>query len=320
MGFLGKVVVAAAVVALILTMACTNKSRNMRYFETYDELSRKDVAGDGYEDKSMLPAEVLTPEGDDERSSRGIELAGDHQLARGNLAVAYVKYEKALKGEPGCARLMYKRGLALLLGRLEDQAIQAFKDVVAVDPEYALAYAGLGQAYFQKKNYIDARRCFSEAVSLNAGLWRSFLFLGVIDDYEGKHGQAIVEYSRAISIKDDKGSLYNNMGVSYIMMGRYEEAIEAIRMAIGKGYTEKRAYNNLGVALSKAGRYGEAVEAFREGGDLAQAYNNLGCVYLSQGDKVNARKSFRRAIQVKPTFYTRADQNLKTLEYSAEVE
>jgi tetratricopeptide (TPR) repeat protein len=67
----------------------------------------------------------------------------------------------------------------------------------------------------------------------------------------------------------------------------------------------------LGLALAKLGKYEEALVVFTEHGDEAQAYNNLGCVYLQKGEKKKAIRSFEKALEIKPAFYHRASQNLK---------
>jgi tetratricopeptide (TPR) repeat protein len=62
---------------------------------------------------------------------------------------------------------------------------------------------------------------------------------------------------------------------------------------------------------SKIGNYQEALEAFRKGGGEAEAYNNLGCIYLKQKKYKEAIRCFEKAIQLKPTFYTKASENLR---------
>ena len=53
------------------------------------------------------------------------------------------------------------------------------------------------------------------------------------------------------------------------------------------------------------------MEAFRKAGGDAQAYNNMGCIYLEQGKYPEAIKSFERAIAPEPGYYAKAAENLK---------
>jgi len=41
------------------------------------------------------------------------------------------------------------------------------------------------------------------------------------------------------------------------------------------------------------------------------AYNNLGCVYLKQGEFDKAISCFEKAIEINPTFYIKAGENLR---------
>lgn len=140
--------------------------------------------------------------------------------------------------------------------------------------------------------------------------------LGIIYDYEKEYAMAINAYSAAILLKPDIGSLYNNLGVSYILAGMQERAVDAFMQALEKHYTQDRIYNNLGLALSKLERYDKALEWFKKGGSEAKAYNNLGCIYLSQGKTKKADKCFQMAIELDPTFYVLASKNKSKVKMS----
>jgi tetratricopeptide (TPR) repeat protein len=111
--------------------------------------------------------------------------------------------------------------------------------------------------------------------------------------------------------------LYHNLGISYSLAGDYTRAISAFQKALENQYLDKKVFNNLGLAFSKVGRYQEAFEAFKKGGDIAHAYNNLGCAYLEQGKFQNAVRCFEKAIELSPTFYARANENLKKARMAA---
>jgi len=180
-----------------------------------------------------------------------------------------------------------------------------------VYPEHALAHMGLGQVFFQKKNYQKAEAQFQRAIELDSKFWKSHNFLGIIHDYRGEHERAALQYLRAITLKPDSGLLYNNLGISYYLCGDYEKSVQAFHKALELGPSHSKIYNNLGLALSKAGRMGEAFEAFRKGGGEARAHNNVGCIYALHGDSQKAIRSFEKAIEAKPAFYSQADENLR---------
>lgn len=247
-----------------------------------------------------------------------LERLGDAFLAEGNLPMAFVHYEKSLKRYPeseasrkSSARVHYKKGLTLLLGKRNIDAIKAFQEAVRIDPSCAVACEGIGQAFFQMKKYDEAERNFRKAVKLDPNLWRSHNFLGIICDYQKRFKEAVDQYAAAILLMPDEGLLYNNLGVACLMSGEYEKAASAFYKALEVGYKDKKVYNNLGLALSRSGKYKEAMDAFMKGGDPSQAYNNLGCIYLEQGKNEEAVECFTRAIEVNPSFYDIASENLR---------
>ena len=58
-------------------------------------------------------------------------------------------------------------------------------------------------------------------------------------------------------------------------------------------------------------QYPQALEAFMKGGDEAQAYNNIGVFYFTDGHYEEAAKCFQRALELRPTFYQEAQTNLQ---------
>ncbi len=240
-----------------------------------------------------------------------LEMSGDAFLEKGNLPMAFVQYEKFLRLDPENARVHYKKGLTLLLGKMNEDAVKAFQAVVKIDPECAPAYGGAGQAFFRMRRYDEAEMNFRKAVKLDSNLWKSHNFLGIICDYQKRYKEAVDRYAAAILLMPDEGLLYNNLGMTFLMTGENEKAANAFYKALETGYSRNRVYNNLGLVLSKSGRYKEAMEAFRKGSDRARANNNMGCMYLAQGEFEKAAGCFTKAIEINPSFYVRASENLR---------
>jgi len=239
------------------------------------------------------------------------ERLGDALLSKKNLYLAYVQYDKSLQMNPDNLRVEYKKGLALLLGGKNDEAIQQFQIVVDKNPNYAPAYEGIGRAYFQKAEYSESEKKFLRAVILDPRLWKSYNYLGYIHDYRKDYKAAIHEYKSALQIKPEKGFIHNNLGVSYSLAGNYKKAVAAFDKAIELNYRESKVYNNMALALAHLDRYDEALDAFAKAGGEAQAYNNLGCIYLGRGMFGEAVISFEKAIELEPSYYAKAGDNLK---------
>jgi Flp pilus assembly protein TadD len=239
------------------------------------------------------------------------ERAGDIDFHRGHIEMAYIQYTKSLRGNPENVRVRYKRGLLFLVAGMSGQAKRDFRRVLQSDPDHALAFMGLGQALFGEQDYDGARRNFIRALEIDSTLWKCHSYMGVISDYEKMHDKALVSHLNAIELNPDNGLLFNNLGLCYYFQGDYDRAVQAFHKALETRPEVKRIHNNLGLALAKAGRDGDALQAFKAGGGEAQAYNNLGCIYLWKGKNELAVQSFEKAIELRPEFYTKANENIQ---------
>jgi Flp pilus assembly protein TadD len=248
------------------------------------------------------------------------EALGDTYLRNGNLAMAFVQYDKALRLAPTSSRLRYKSGLLLLKKELVDEAINEFQAVLHQDAQYAPAHEGMGQALLKKGNLKEAEHSFRQAIALQKDLWQSYNFLGMLYDRRQQFDDAIAAYQVAITLRPEQGLLFNNVGLSYYQKGAYEQAVRHFQQALQKGYAQERVYNNLGLALAKLGRYPEALEAFTQGGDQARAYNNVGVICLADGKYAEAIAFFHKAVALNPSYYATAHENLQAAQQALEAQ
>ena len=239
------------------------------------------------------------------------EQMGDAGFRRDDLAAAYLNYGKALRLKPDRQNLRCKRAWVLLAGGFNKEAAQEFRAVLEKHKNSAAALEGLGQALFQMKRYDEAGEQFKQAVALDARRWRSRNFLGIMYNQAGDHTRAIEQFKAALVVQPDSGIVYNNLGMAYSMTGDYAEAMAAFNKAYELGAPREKTLNNFGLALAKTGNAAGAREVFVEAGDEARAYNNLGCVYLAQGDYEMALQSFEKAVSLAPDDAGTAEKNLK---------
>jgi tetratricopeptide (TPR) repeat protein len=304
---------ALCVMAVGSLFGCARHQQNMPSWNEYGNYS-KQIADLQSKRATSLADDTIKEKTLPKMTAEELERSGDLLLSGGNLSKAFVQYERASELRSDNIRLRYKKGLLFLLGKLNDDAIKEFQAVIDKEPDYALAYQGLGEASFQEKRYDQAEQNFQRAVWLEPKLWKARNTLGIIYAYQKRYDLAIKEYNAALTLRPDNGLLYNNLGISYAMAGDNERAIDSFNKALQAGYLGDKIYNNLGLVLARSGRYEEALGAFKKGGEEAHAYNNLGCVYLDQGQFDKAIRYFEKAIKVSPTFYLKAGENLEKAE------
>jgi len=102
-----------------------------------------------------------------EMSGSEIEKLGDIYFNQGNYELALVEYSRFLKLNPDNNSVHYKKGLLLLKGKMDQEAIREFQKLIDKDPVHAPAFQGLGQAYFRLKKNEEAVKHLSKAIELD---------------------------------------------------------------------------------------------------------------------------------------------------------
>ena len=159
------------------------------------------------------------------------------------------------------------------------KSIAFLQDAVRLDPNYALAYAKLGQAWRQyaasfaiddaSKAYDEARQAADKAVSLAPDLIDVRMTVGLLAMNPGLDFPAgEKEFRHVLQSSPNNAAAKNNLCVSLLAQGRLTEAEEACRQALLLDPLLTNVWFNLGRITVGTGRYKEAGEAFRKGLEL----------------------------------------------------
>ncbi len=124
-------------------------------------------------------------------------------------------------------------------------------------------------------------------------------------------------FRQAVAVTENNYLAHNNLGAALSRQGRYGEAMPQFERAlqIRPGYVE--AIFNMGEALAGQGRYGDALPVYgrvlaMEPG-FAAGHNNIAIAYARTGNIDQAIVHFREAIRIRPD-YGDAIKNLKIAE------
>jgi TolB-like protein/Tfp pilus assembly protein PilF len=218
---------------------------------------------------------------------------------------------------------LYHKGRSLWEKRSDDnipKAIEFFEQAIARDPNYALAYAGLANAYVLLPFYTAAPRIESsakakeaadKALSLDPKLAEAHAALGKLDFFGLDPAGAMREYQRAIELKPNYATAHqwygNDALVSY---GRFDEAIAEGKRAVELDPLSPVINSDLGITLYLARRYDASIEQLKK--TLAidptffYAYYNLGIALQLKGDLPGAIATYEKAVQLSNDSFTRA--------------
>ena len=204
-------------------------------------------------------------------------------------------------------------------------AINLFQKAVEQDDGYALAHAGLGEAYWRKYQLTkDARWVAAARDSCAAALRRAdnmapvYVTLGLIDAGTGRYADAVDELKRAVTLEPSNGDAYRELAGAYQALGRTADAEATFKTAIGVRPTYWANFNALGILYFRLSRYAEAEAQFKRvialTPDNARAYGNLGGVYTSTKRYGEAAAMLERSLEIKPN--AQAASNLGTVYFS----
>jgi tetratricopeptide (TPR) repeat protein/tRNA A-37 threonylcarbamoyl transferase component Bud32 len=209
----------------------------------------------------------------------------------------------------------YLKGLGYMEGNSKEKnietAISLFNRAIEQDPHFALAYTGLGNAYWHKfKQTKDpallekARSSCNRAIEISDNLASVHVMLGTIYEEEGKNEDAIQEFKQALLLDPVNFGALHQLALVYESLGRLEKAEEAYKEAVKSKSSYWRGYSRLGYFYYIYGRNAEAEKMFRRSTELMVEnvldYNNLIAVYFQLGQDNSALAMFEKSIAIKP--------------------
>jgi tetratricopeptide (TPR) repeat protein len=203
-----------------------------------------------------------------------------------------------------------------------DDAIRVFEHALSLDPDYALAHAGLGEAYWHKfiftkdRSWIErARTTCEQSLALDEGLALGHTGLGQIHMGMGQYEGAASEFMTAIELDPQSYDAYRGLAAAHQEMDQPAEAEGAFRQAIQLHPEYWGGYSWLGAFYARRGQFADAAEMFRQvvalAPDNARGYSNLGGTYHYLERYDDAVEMYETSIEIRPT--NRAYNNLGAL-------
>ena len=205
-----------------------------------------------------------------------------------------------------------------------EHAITEFKGAIEQDSLYALAYAGLGEAYWRMFRAVRdtewvrlaAEEC-KRALEHDSELAQAHVMLGNVRNEMGEFEGAISEFQRAIEIDSTAAGVFNGLADAYAHLDRIEQAESTYVVAIRVKPDYWGGYNDLGYFYYTNGRFPAAAEQYAKVSELTPdnylAFSNLGVMYYYLERWDEAKEAFARSIEIQPS--GRAYLNLGSIYY-----
>jgi serine/threonine-protein kinase len=187
------------------------------------------------------------------------------------------------------------------------EAIEEYNQAIAIDPDYARAYAGLAKTYVLLPEYggpavaevlPEARAATERALALDPNLAEAYAASGYRKyQFEWDWAGAEADFQRAITLKPDYATARQWYAELLLSQRRFEESLLESRRAYELDPLAPAGNLVLALNLETAGLFDEAVAQYKATLELAPdftlAYYFLAMAYVHQADIVRADSTFR---------------------------
>ncbi len=235
-------------------------------------------------------------------------------LETGDVETAYAGYSNILIVVPNHEGANLGMAECYLAMDRNSDAYDLFRTVQSSETLKGLSLQGQGLASIKMGKNDLARELLFAASEIDPTLWRSWNALGQIWDLEERWELSALAYDNAYRLMPGEAQIANNKGMSQFLQGDLDVALKHFEEAVALDPDLETAVQNRLVILALLGRYDLAVMGIDNVG-LPQAFNNVGYIAMQRGEYKVARSYFTQSLDASATFYPKAEQNLRRVDY-----
>ncbi len=180
---------------------------------------------------------------------------GTQFLDRGKVEEARAAYREAVALMPDYAEAHANLGLVHMLAGDLEGAVSRQLEAIRLKPDLAEAHYNLGNVYSRQGRYTEAVLSYREAIRLKPGSAPPDSLVSVVDAHQGAYTRSVAGYQHA--------RRYAGLANAYFNLGNNEAAIAAYERAIGFAPDFADGHYNLAVIHERTGDVGSAIVHWR---------------------------------------------------------
>lgn len=230
-----------------------------------------------------------------------IEL-GNQYAEVGDYANAAGMYREALRRDSTNPETLRDLGAVLHMLRRDEEAQQALRLALEINPNLAGAWRNLGVIHADAKAFEAARECFEKALKYDPAWKEGYRYLSVAMEGAGNFGDAAEASRRALEASPTSPDALRLYIHQILRLERRGEARNFLHELLKKGAETPALYNALAELYYYDGLLEDAKRYFAKAGamGLASAYNNLGVALFRQQKFAEAKEAFEKCIAGDP--------------------
>lgn len=224
-----------------------------------------------------------------------------------------VLYQDILKKNPQSWFAYNNLGYTYFQMKRYPEAYQVFQKSILYNPRYAEAHYNLGYMYLLQQNWDQAIEAFQKAIDCNPEYIPAYLNLSKTYAQKRQFKEAIQILNQALSIVPDFYSGYYDLGMYALAEGWHRHALNAFKKYLTYDASNFLVYLNLGLLYIKFNKYSEAIQHLERALELNpqnfKVHHHLGVAYAHQKDWDKAIMAYQQAISLNP-HYVQAYYNM----------
>jgi tetratricopeptide (TPR) repeat protein len=188
------------------------------------------------------------------------------------------------------------------------KAIQYFQQAIDKDPTYALAYAGLADAYHElsdssppREMMPKAKAAAMRALEMDDSLAEAHAALGWVKwQYDWDWSGAEKEFQRAIGLNPNYAIAHGMYALYLTSLGRVDEGMAELKRALELDPLSLIISANLGDVFQFSRHYNQAIEQYNKTLEMdknfALAYRSLSDAYWNNGMYADAVRAWQKSL------------------------
>jgi DNA-binding winged helix-turn-helix (wHTH) protein/tetratricopeptide (TPR) repeat protein len=184
-----------------------------------------------------------------------------------------------------------------------EKSISCFNRVIDLDPDYALAYAGLSDAYnalafygyvSPQESMPQAKAAALRALDIDESLAEAHISLASVHFFYDWDWKATEQaFKRAIELNPAYATAHQGYGLFLVAMRRFDEAIARLGRALEADPVSLLINTTMGFPYFFSGKYDQALELYTRALEVSREF---GLTYASIADVYVQKGMFREAI------------------------
>jgi len=192
-------------------------------------------------------------------------------------------------------------------------AIDMYLKALELDPNYALAYAGLSVCYMQfiSRSWDEnatwlhkAEEAALKALGIDQRLAEAHLALGLVYEMKEEWDKEEGAMRRVLLLHPNHAHAHDSLGDVYYYRDQLEEAIAEYQTALRLDPFHPRALIQLAATYEKAGQYRASIAQLQRTSELLPDFDwtwiYLGDLHRSRGSDEEALRAYQRALAMDP--------------------